>query len=372
MRRILIACMVLTPALSLTACGGTAKPQRAMRHLNYPICSPTPGSGHMGICAPRQLGLAKNVKLPANQGLICDEYEGNTIYSWSIASKHIVGCILKAYEVNYREDAKFAQNWNSLASLHVWHAAYLFDRAGDCSTIAHTYVNIVNSVGGFNKPYVGPPIIDAEVPNAVQNVACLVTTLEFLTHRQVVIYTAPGTWSGGGHGDALQWAAGYGNYSHSPCIWTCASIAWQYTDGVYGPYPHQIPGIQPGDISVSYGFQNLVYKQPAPAKIYCFGKKGHPANQSKFCQHLRVEVKHWINAEHSSTSIYTRRGCITLAQRIVWFSNKIKTDPKSSKTAHRKGALASSRSKSRKENCDLFGSRAKYFHNKSQQALSTY
>jgi hypothetical protein len=259
-------------AFVLAACGGGHKltPPSPLIHsgqLSKPACDPKPGQGHLGDCVPHQAGIAPNrfrlLKLPANNGLMCDIYEGDSITSYQTLAQHVTGCIFKAYETNYGQDSHFVRSWNAFKALGKWHSAYLFLRAGDCFAQAQAFVNIVNSVGGFNQPNTGPPVVDSEVPSAAQDTACVVARLEHLTHRQVVIYTAPGTWPGGSHGDALEWAAGYGNYTHSPCIWTCLPVAWQFTDGTFGPFPHQLPGYaSPGDISVDYGLSRLVAGPP--------------------------------------------------------------------------------------------------------------
>lgn len=272
--------LLLVPILALAGCGGpshqTIKPPPPLKQteqLSSPVCDPPVGRGHTGGCVPHQLNITPRqfakVKLPPNHGLICDTYEGDNITSYTALAHSVTGCVFKAYETNYRQDSAFVRSWNAFKYLGKWHSAYIFLRAGNCEHEAQVLVSIVNSVGGFNQPNTGPPVVDSEVPSAGQDTACVVARLRQLTGRTPLIYTAPGTWPGGDHAGAEGWYAGYGNYSHSPCVWDCAPKAWQYTDGTFGPFPHTLPGYAGnGDISVDYDMTKLVVQPPDPYAKY--------------------------------------------------------------------------------------------------------
>jgi hypothetical protein len=224
-------------------------------------CAPSDNSGHLGVCVERspQPKSTKPALTKASRGYIHDLYEGNydnCAAPLGRAKIYLTGVIVKAFE--YRADRCFARYWRELAALHEWHAAYLFAHGG-CSQTAG-YVATVRAAGGWDAA-AGPPVIDAEVPDAYGAVACLAPRIHQLTGIwPLVTYTAPGTWPGGGTASTLLWVADYG--SHPGCVWTCHIVAWQYTDGSSGPQPHSI-GPFHGDLSLDYGLTALL-AHPAP------------------------------------------------------------------------------------------------------------
>lgn len=270
MRRALIAAAVC--ALTLVGCGGTATTTHHLSTAKLHTmaapsqCVPAPGQGHMGVCATQPgnpaLRATSPVLITAPHGLLYDLYEGNYANCsapLAQAKGILAGVIIKAYE--YRPDHCFARYWHELAALHIWHAAYVF--AHSCWQ-AQAFVSTIKAAGGWDA-FAGPNIVDAEVADAFGSVACLSPQIRSLSHVATVVgYTAPGTWPGGGNGGDPLWVADYGlNFG---CVWTCHPVAWQYTDGSFGPFPHSV-GPFHGDLSVNYGLGQILAHPTPPAPL---------------------------------------------------------------------------------------------------------
>lgn len=199
------------------------------------------GQGHMGSCAPRlstekpKFGTGPPYT-SGGGGLFVDVYEGQGYINWAA---HQTPAVVKAVENGY-DDHQFAHNWAQLRALHRWHSAYTFLRPGDCAAQGRTLVGRINSVGGLDAN-AGPPVLDAEVP---LNSGCVPAAVRAIRAAdgwsEVLVYTSPGTWTGGGAAGARLWVADYG--SQHPAIFT-SPTAWQFSDGVYGPYPHCVAGL---------------------------------------------------------------------------------------------------------------------------------
>lgn len=252
-------------------------------------CVPAVGQGHIGACVPgRATGALTKPGLAGPARYFPDVYEGTGTVDWQGAkARGLTGAVVKAYEENYQQDGQFARNWSQLRSLGLWHAAYLFARAGNCTVEADTYVNIVRSVGGWDA-LAGPPIIDAEVPGA-GIVPCLAARIRADTGiSAIVTYTAPGTWPGGGAGGTRLWVATYGSgYGSVPGFGS--PVAWQFTNGHIGPDPHGVYGLQNGDVSIDFGLQTML-AHPAPPRVRCFGP--HAQLHLAYCKTIRARVHH--------------------------------------------------------------------------------
>lgn len=285
-RRFIVTMIMGLMIIVLASCGGST---RTINHTVTVVatntavsCNPAPNQGHMGVCTPRTQTLGP---LPTLSGsFIPDVYELNGCKNWAGSKGHIAGGIVKAFE--FRTDHCLAQNWASLTRAKIWHAAYDFLRPGSCTGEADAYVSAVRHVGGFNS---GPAIGDAEVALPAGFVACWVARIKHDTDQHtVIIYTAPGTWPGGGNPGADLWVATYGPVPG--CVWTCTHIAWQFTDGTHGPLPHSTL-IGTGDISINNGITKILAKplpKPKPKPhLVCFGKKAQLHNNT--CKKVRSQ-----------------------------------------------------------------------------------
>lgn len=305
------AFLPLLAVLALAGCG-SSQTTHHVRHatasapspqITAPAqCNPAPGQGHLGVCvtqpAASSLRVGPGATLGTSLRYLPDVYEGTGGINWGAAhSRGLYAAIVKAFEVNYRQDGQFANSWHQLAALHLWHAAYLFVRAGNCTAIADTYVNIVKSAGGWDQ-FAGPPILDVEVPGANGNnlVPCLISRIQHDTGiSTVIVYTAPGTWPGGPSNNAPLWIATYG--SSFGCIWTCHPVAWQFTDGRFGPSPHAVYGLPAGDVSVDYGISSmLAHPAPPPDPYAIYPKTVFQFLNGKVHASEYYTVKGWDNA----------------------------------------------------------------------------
>ena len=241
-------------------------------------CNPPEGTGRPGVCNPKTVGAGKPVSIGGRLVPDVSSYQGHP--NWGTAKRYISGAIVKAGEGAGYTDPTFAYNWGTLRRLGVWHTAYYFVRNTSCQVQVSRFVAIVRSSGGFDS---GPPVLDVEVPLSPGLVPCLVAGIETATHRRAIIYTAPGTWPGGGHGDALLWVASYG--SSPGCVWTCAHVAWQFTGDGLGPSPHSLPGVGSSiDISTDNGITRLT-SHPVPKPKPC----GASCQRSRHLGRLYIE-----------------------------------------------------------------------------------
>jgi len=113
--------------------------------------------------------------------------------------------------------------------------------------------DLINAQGGVDSL---PPTADAEVPLSGSCIVDFDNAVQARTHsRHVLVYTSPGTYSGWAHGNALLWVAAYGPTT-PPCLWR-PCVAFQYSDGIYGPYPHTVGGLT-GDSDLDTGLLALI------------------------------------------------------------------------------------------------------------------
>lgn len=324
MRRSLAGLAAGVAVAILGGCGGSAP---APSHLAPPqrpvvaapaVCDPAPGYGHMGACTTQpgdpnlRVSAAKPPTLLAPRGTryFPDVYEGEGRIDWASAhAKGLQAAIVKAYEVNYQQDSQFDHSWRQLSALHIWHAAYLFARAGNCNAIADRFVAIVNSAGGWDA-YAGPPVLDVEVASAFGMVPCLAARVRHDTGiATVVTYTAPGTFPGGGSDSTPLWIATYGS-SFGCQLWTCHPLAWQFTDGTWGPGPHCVFGLPCGDVNIDYGL-TAVLAHPAPPRIHCFGANWD--RKAALCKKVRPEVARRSAEIVRIRALLIQYGCRTAA-----------------------------------------------------------
>ncbi len=257
-------CAFFALVFLLGGCGSSSSPY-APKLLRGPAsCIPQEGAGTMGDCTPKPVGLGLGpVSVSLRGPFVVDVSYFQGAINWVAARPHISGAIVRVADGNFNDPA-FARNWHELRRLHVWHGAYYFLRPGNCTAEADRAVGLVKAQGGFDS---GPLIEDAEVPLNAGCAEAFVQRVESDTGLPGVIYTAPGTWPGGGHGHAVLWVASYGP---SPgCVWTCSYVAWQFTDGQIGPSPHCTAGIGCDDVSTDNGITSIGRTPPKPKPSPC-------------------------------------------------------------------------------------------------------
>lgn len=297
--RLIPTALALVAALLLLGCGGshaaqpTTSSHTAVLRSGPSSCIPASGDGVMGACVPH--AFSAEPPSTVTRCVIPDvsEFQGHP--DWRAAKAHICGAIARVADMSSgRPDTSFSYNWAQLRKLHIWHAAYAFVRPGDCAGEGRTAYGWVKAQGGLDS---GPLIADAEVPLSFTCVTEFTGAVEAASGWHLcVIYTAQGTWPGGTHDGCSLWDAAYGPVPG--CVWTCTIVAWQFTDGVFGPFPHSTPGIGSGDISENHGITRIVHRAPCTGK--CLRAKrvrelhGHEAKREQLKaqrQHLRHKLR---------------------------------------------------------------------------------
>ena len=302
--------LIVVILLAAVGCGSTppapwAPPRQGAVVKAQASCDPAPGAGVMGSCVPPTFG-SNRLTLTLRGPFVPDVSEFQGRPCWSCARPHISGAIVRVADlITGQPDTSFAYNWHALRTLHIWHATYAFVRPGNCSAEADRAVGYVNAQGGFDS---GPLIADAEVPLPYFCVTIFLAEVERDTGWHVaVVYTAQGTWPGGAHDGALLWDAAYG--PEPGCVWTCHRVAWQDTDGVFGPYPHSIPGIGSGDISRDEGITRLIHQHPAPPLTRRQLKRLRVALRTDLTRHrCRVSPHHGRGRYHRLCARWLRAG----------------------------------------------------------------
>lgn len=307
-------------AMIAVGCGGapaathtTTAPAKLLR--GPATCVPGAGTGTMGACTPnpspseqRQSLRPKASSAPA--GLIPDvsEYQGHP--NWAAAKDHIVGAIVRIEDASVGSpDRDFYWNMAALTHLHIWHATYWFIRPSGCYQQGLRAAALVKSaVGGLQGPIVG----DAEVPLPYACPQQFTEGAERGTGWKLrVLYASRGAYPGGAHAGAVAWDAAYG--PSAECIWPgCHLVAWQYTDGVYGPYPHSTPAGS-GDISRDYGLTKLTFHHaPSPAErhaakvraLHIVQHELATAVAARRVYHVLIDRHHCRPGQHAVPSSY--------------------------------------------------------------------
>lgn len=316
----------------------------------------------MGVCLP----ATAKVKLPP--GSSSTFRSGPQVLGVDISS--FQGCptlagarfvIAKAGEGAGWTDPTFGCHVAAARARGIPWGAYYFQRPGDQVAQARRFVSLVSPRGP-------PPLgytIDSEVGVSASATCVFAHELWVLTHRIPLIYTSPGLWPGGGSCGAYLWVADYASHFVLPRGFSRA-LAWQFTDGQFGPFPHSIGGLT-GDIDQDLGL--LAAEHPAAPHLYCFGRHAHVRNTT--CVKVRRQVAGWTAARDASQRAYERRGCVVLAQRDQWFSNALRVRPHQ-RASHRRAALAATRHAESQRACAVFASRARYFDQLVRQAHHTY
>lgn len=293
-RRFAFCLALALTALVVSACGGTVPyvaPSTNKPVSSHEIAVPVktacpPGGGTMGCSVqPSPLAAAADVANASRpSGPIFPDvssYQGHP--NWVLAKPHIWGAVAKLGEYVLDPDAQY--NVGQFRALHIRWSVYLFVRPQGCTTESNLALAWLKQIGGPSTS--GPVLVlDEEEPGLSGYATCIDSHVFAVYHRHVVIYTAPGTWSGGpGVGDG--WLAAYGPSSPPGCPWGCHPSAWQFTDGQYG-FPTYIPGIGTGDVSIAYHFFQAV-KPPKPQGPACFGKGW---KHGSACNKVRAEALH--------------------------------------------------------------------------------
>lgn len=230
MRRTLITALAVAGA-ALAGCGGHSK-----------ACTPAPGHGTMGVCAPKaEKPVTALPPTAAGARLIPDvsEFQGCELHS---------EVIFRVYEAGTeREDANAGCHAREAKRLHVWFSVYSFLRPGHggCAGQANRTVQIVRHLGGV----VGAIVADAEVPLPPGFVRCFLAQVQ-RDGFEALEYTCPGC---GDEQVGRIWIASYP--TRPPGRW----VAHQFSDN----FPCR--GIR-GDCSVDEGILSI-RTQPKPKPL---------------------------------------------------------------------------------------------------------
>lgn len=242
-RLVVVACVVLLAGFGLGLLVGSLAIPANHTHTrvqvksvqqpplaNEPLGQRCPaGKGYMGCAAgvapsasTKELGaLGKTGHRLFGLGRVfvdVSSWQGCSI-NW--AAVGVPGAGVKAFQ--NVPDPCFAHNVQSLEAAHKLWAPYLYvDGCGG----GPGFIATIRSVGGLRSLR---PILDAEQPNARGCIGLLARQIYAAFHVWSDIYTAPGTWPGGGHDGLSLFVATYGR-SFNSCFFSdgCAHVvAWQ-------------------------------------------------------------------------------------------------------------------------------------------------
>lgn len=171
----------------------------------------------------------------------------------------------KATEGLTYNDPTFAHNWSGIGAAGLVRIAYHFAHADvGRSPVAEAdhFLNVVHDHGGLRAGDV--PALDIEAGGLSGArlddwIDKFCARVEAHAGRAGVIYS--GAWYLGAKGAELAgprargWRLWTSAYGPKPTVYAgfTSWLFWQFTDGVYGPQPHSVPGIGRCDVSVFDG-----------------------------------------------------------------------------------------------------------------------
>lgn len=243
--------------------------------------------GSMGCSIPPPQPGARLLHASAPRGSLFPDvssWQGTVnwaaVIAWERAHGYKPAAIFKMGE--YVVDPFAYRNAVVLGQLHAFRAGYWFVRNTGC---AHEGAQIVAEARQLAIAVVE---LDVEVPEARGYDACL-TPIVRRAGFIVNTYTSPGSWPGGAAGNAT-WIAAFGPAFAPGSPWGGKVIAWQFTDGRFGPVV-PIPGIGTDDVNVDYGLLEQGAPPPDPYSIYpklAFSFAGGHVHASEY-----VTVRTW-------------------------------------------------------------------------------
>jgi GH25 family lysozyme M1 (1,4-beta-N-acetylmuramidase) len=322
--------------LAIVGCGGTTpKATTSPAPAPTPTSRCVPGNSFMG-CSTQVPGLgSRSLTVPAGRKFT-DVSDWQPSVDWAAVKRSgIFAAVVKAGE-GVNQDPTFESHLGGAKAAGLETMVYWFVRPVGCSAEAAA----INRVA----PRGVRVVFDEEVPGLAGYAACLKGPVQAHTGIVPLIYTSPGTWSGGSNAGLVLWQAEYGPTLHP--VWE-PTRAWQYTASA------SIPGISgSSDENVDLG----LFPKPAPPLPKCFT---HRITKSA-CAAAKKKIASDQRAAASSERAYKARGCPTLSQRVSWYSTQLEKHPQV-KTASRKSALAASRRAYSERSCSVFRNRVEAF-----------
>jgi lysozyme len=183
--------------------------------------------------------------MPANVVVDISHHNGNVNFS-KLKDAGILGVIQKATQGQAGVDPTYKSNKNKASAAGLLWGAYHFGTDSDGLKQAENFLNVVGSESGTLL------VLDFE-PNPTGPSMSLEEARAFVTHVNEKTGRFPGFYSGhyikqllGTDTDPVLakcwfWLAQYGPTPVVPPNWAKWTL-WQYTDGAFGPEPHDIKG----------------------------------------------------------------------------------------------------------------------------------
>lgn len=214
-------------------------------------CNPATGGGKLGACAP-QIGPSATLAKAAGDpftihgllGVDVSSYQGCQI-DWR--RQGVAFAFFKASEGTGYTDACLRHNVASAKAAHLPYGAYDFLRPSFQHSAREEAAHFVAAVRAAGANTSLPPVADVEANAGLSGAAVHAYVcawhayVRHALHRPVTVtYTGNWFWGPQVAGDACGsrlWVSAYANYPVIPHGWS--AYAWfQYSDGVFGPYPH--------------------------------------------------------------------------------------------------------------------------------------
>jgi lysozyme len=221
----------------------------AANNAPVPNCNPAPGAGKLGACAPPS-GPSATLAKAAGDPFTVHGLLGVDISSYQGCDNQLRGisfAFFKASEGTGYTDVCLRRNVQTAKAHRLPYGVYDFLRPSYQHSAAQEAAHFVAAVRAAGANTSLPPVADVEANAglsgaALHNYVCSWHGyVERALHRKTdITYTGNWFWGpqvAGGSCGTLLWVSAYANYAVIPHGWRTKTI-WQYSDGVFGPYPH--------------------------------------------------------------------------------------------------------------------------------------
>lgn len=188
---------------------------------------------------------------PLNVVIDISHHNGNVNLAKAASDGGILGVIIKATQGQSGSDPMYKTNRKKTVDAGLLRGAYHFGTSSDGVKQADNFLSVVSAAGDDPKKVL--LVLDFESNPAGPSMN-LEEARSFVSHIKDQTGRFPGFYSGhdikaalGSNKDPILsqcwfWLAQYGPTPVVPPNWPTWTM-WQYTDGAFGPQPHDVPGV---------------------------------------------------------------------------------------------------------------------------------